>query len=332
MRGEPILQIRNLKINFHLGGKVVYALRGMDLELKKGEIHALVGESGSGKSVAARAILGLTPSPPGEIASGEIIYDNKNMLNLGETELRHIRGNRISMIFQEPSRYLNPVLNVGEQISEQLRFHHNLTWKEAARRALELLEEVELGRDSHLLKTYPHELSGGMRQRVMIAMALACNPEILLADEPTTALDVTVQAQVLELIHRLRNRHNLTVLFVSHDLAAVKTLADRISVIYAGAVCESGSAKELLAFPAHPYSRGLLDSVPDTARRGRPLQAIPGAVVDSRAAPEGCLFAPRCQFADENCRRAVPRALDVQGNNSERIVRCFHPLDIKGGT
>lgn len=331
---QTVLEIRNLAIDFRTRGRTIHALRGLDLEIRKGEIHALVGESGSGKSVASRAVLGLTPVPPGDIVSGEILYREQDLLKLDENELNRIRGSRISMIFQEPARYLNPVLNVGEQIGEQLRFHRGAGRREAAGKALDLLEEVELGRDAKLLKAYPHELSGGMKQRVMIAVALACDPEILLADEPTTALDVTVQDRILTLLLKLRDRYNLSILFVSHDLAVVQSIADRVSVIYAGRIRESADTADLFTTPGHPYTTGLLGSVPDPCRRGKELRVIPGTVLDPREEPAGCAFAPRCPLADRRCRENRPESETFPASDTAgfRRVRCFHtPLKSRGG-
>jgi oligopeptide/dipeptide ABC transporter ATP-binding protein len=301
-----VLAVRDLEVRFELERGTAYALRGIDLSLVAGEILGLVGESGSGKTVTSTCILGLLPMPPARIDRGRVVYKGVDLLTLPEAERRRTRGREIAMVFQEPSKYLNPALKVGEQIAESLRLHLGMDKPQALGRARELLELVGLADTRRVLASYPHELSGGMKQRVMIAMAVSCHPSILIADEPTTALDVTLQRQILALIRDLRDRFSMGVLFISHDLGVVHEAADRVAVIYAGRIVESAPRDRLFAEPLHPYTRLLLASIPDARKRGRRLRTIPGRVPDAEHIPPGCAFHPRCPLAEEACTRAAP--------------------------
>jgi oligopeptide/dipeptide ABC transporter ATP-binding protein len=303
--GKRLLEIRDLEVSFPARHAVAEAVRGVNLEIRPGQMHALVGESGSGKSVTARTILRIGV-PPARIGRGRIDFEGRDILQLSMEELRALRGNDIAMVFQEPGRYLNPSLTVGRQIEEMLTLHRDMTPAAARRRAEELLRLVELPRPRSVLRSYPHELSGGMKQRAMIAMAISCEPKLLLADEPVTALDVTVQRQILDLLLKLKDALHMAVLFVSHDLGVVQSVADWISVMYAGRIVESAPARAFFERPLHPYSQLLLLSIPSAERRDRELSSIRGRVPDAEAVPTGCAFHPRCPLAIERCRRELP--------------------------
>jgi oligopeptide/dipeptide ABC transporter ATP-binding protein len=317
---DNLLHIRNLDVSFQQRAGIAHALRGVDLNLKSGETHALVGESGSGKTVASMSVMGLLATPPCQVNGGEIIFQGKNLLSLSENQRRRLRGKDIGMIFQEPGKYLNPAYKIGEQISETLILHFAMTRNTAVEQALEFLNLVGLGKSKRVLNSYPHELSGGMKQRAMIAMAVACHPALLIADEPTTALDVTLQLQILSLIRSLREKFSMGILFISHDLGVVKEIADKISVIYAGKIVESATQQQLFTNPIHPYTNLLLLSIPDAAKRGTRLRVIPGMVPDAENIPEGCSFHPRCPLAEEKCRREIPPTIDYGDGHS---AACF---------
>jgi len=304
---RPLLEVKDLKTYFYTEEGVVKAVDGVSYEIEQGEILGLVGESGSGKTVSVLSILRLIPNPPGKIVSGEILFEGRDLLKLDGESIRRLRGNEIGMIFQEPMTSLNPVLTIGRQITETLELHMGLDDKAANDRAAELLDMVGISEPRSRLKDYPHQFSGGMRQRVMIAMALSCNPKLLLADEPTTALDVTIQSQILELMTGLAKQTGVAVIIITHNLGVVARYADRVNVMYAGKVIESASATELYGRPMHPYTLGLLRSVPrlDMARKVR-LDFIEGMPPDLSRMPEGCSFEPRCRFAVENCRLQPP--------------------------
>src|SRR5262249_42914056 len=309
---EPLLEIADLRTYFFTRDGIVRAVDGVSLGVKRGETLGVVGESGCGKSVTSLSILRLIPEPPGRIVSGSIRFAGTDLLKLSETEMRDIRGNEISMIFQEPMTSLNPVLTVSRQISETLILHQGLDTKAAAARAVEMLRLVKIPEPERRAQQYPHELSGGMRQRVMIAMALACNPRLLIADEPTTALDVTIQAQILDLMRELKQKIGAAIILITHDLGVVAEMAQRVVVMYAGRKVEEAPVKELFRRPRHPYTVGLLNSVPHLgATRGRAaaprLTEIPGMVPSLREEIVGCAFAPRCPFVPAPCRRAAPR-------------------------
>jgi oligopeptide transport system ATP-binding protein len=296
----PLLSVKGLRTHFHTEHGVVKAVDGVSFDLEPGEILGLVGESGSGKSVTNLSILRLVPEPPGVYAGGEILFEGQDVLKMDRSTIRALRGHRIAMIFQDPMTSLNPTLRIGRQITEVLELHLKLSSKLARKRAIELLEKVGIPGPAERIDQYPHELSGGMRQRVVIAMALACEPTLLLADEPTTALDVTIQAQILELIQALAKETGTAVVLVTHDLGVVAGVADKVAVMYGGRIVEKGPVVELYQNPQHPYTRGLLASVPRLDTRG-PLVPIPGMPPNLANMGQGCAFAPRCPLADEKC-------------------------------
>ena len=307
----PLLEITDLTTVIPVSRGTVHAVCGASFTLDRGETVALVGESGSGKSMTARSVMGLIPHP-GFIQSGSIRFEGAEITGMSEDELRSLRGNRIAMVFQEPMTSLNPVLRIGEQLAEPLLLHRNMTKGEAAGQAAELLRQVGIASPEARLREYPHQLSGGMRQRVMIAMALACDPELLIADEPTTALDVTIQAQILALIDKLRREKGLALLLITHDLGIVAERADRVHVMYAGRIVESASSGELFEHPQHPYTMGLLSSLPENAVPGANLATIPGQPPDMTVAIAGCPFRERCAEAFEPCVSKMPERLEVR--------------------
>ena len=308
----PLLDIHGLRTRFHTYEGVVNAVDGLDLEIYRGETLGLVGESGCGKSVTALSILQLLRCPPAEI-QGRILFKGTNLLDLGREGIRKIRGNAISMIFQEPMTSLNPVLTIGEQIAESVRLHKGMTRQEAWQWAVEMLQMVQIPGPRSRAREYPHKLSGGMRQRAMIAMALACNPQLLLADEPTTALDVTIQAQIMNLMMRLKEEFETSIILITHDLGIIAEMASRVVVMYAGKMVEEAPVKDLFKDPRHPYTQGLLGSVPVIGRKahtGKRLQEIPGIVPSPLEMPQGCRFHPRC-----------PRTMDVCCDQEPAVVR-----------
>ena len=315
-QANATLEIRDLNISFIQGEKEANALRGISLSLKRNEVHSLVGESGSGKTVTSTCVMGLLPSPPAVLNSGKIILGNQDLLLLNEKEQRQIRGQQIAMVFQEPARYLNPTLKVGDQITEMLILHLGMDKNSSVKRALEILDLVGLEGGKRILDSYPHELSGGMKQRIMIAIAISCNPSFLIADEPTTALDVTLQLQILNLMLSLKNTLNMGILFISHDLRVVHDISDWVSVIYAGRIVESASREELFANSKHPYTRLLLESIPDADKRGKRLQTIPGKVPDAENIPSGCAFHTRCPIAEDICKTTLPETKEVGSSDS----------------
>src|SRR3984893_17126012 len=298
----PLLEVRGLHTEFRTGAGLVRAVDGISYTVEQGETVAIVGESGSGKSVSALSILRLIPDPPGRITAGEILFDGRDLRGLSEAEMRRIRGRDIGMVFQEPMTSLNPVLTVGRQITETLEQHQGADRATADRRALELLEMVGIADPVRRLRQYPHQLSGGMRQRVMIAIALACNPKLIIADEPTTALDVTIQAQILELMKDLSRRLGIALIVITHNLGIVARYADRVNVMYAARIIEQGSADHIFLEPAHPYALGLMRSIPRLdLPRGTKLETIEGLPPDLRSPPAGCRFAPRCPYRLDAC-------------------------------
>jgi oligopeptide/dipeptide ABC transporter ATP-binding protein len=309
MRQDILLSIKNLRTRFHIYEGIVTAVDGINLEVYRGETLGVVGESGCGKSVTALSILRLLASPPAEI-QGEILFDGKNLLNMSLDEIRKIRGNSISMIFQEPMTSLNPVLTIGEQISEAIKLHQGLTHQEAWSKAVEMLRMVQIPSPEMRAREYPHKLSGGMRQRAMIAMALSCHPRLLLADEPTTALDVTIQAQIVELMERLKEEIRTSIVLITHNLGLIAEMAKRVVVMYMGKVVEEAPVEDLFLEPFHPYTHGLLESIPWIGRKiktGRKqLQEIPGMVPSLLEIPEGCRFHPRCSRVMDICRKEEP--------------------------
>jgi len=313
---EIILEIKNLKTYFYTYGGVAKAVDGVSYNLAKGEALGVVGESACGKSVMALSILRLIPVPPGKILGGEILFKGKNLLEITEDEMRKVRGNRISMIFQEPMTSLNPVFTVGDQIQETLRLHQGLSKKEALEKSIEMLRRVDISSPEKAVERYPHELSGGMRQRVMIAMALACNPEILIADEPTTALDVTIQAQILDLMIKLKEKLGMAIILITHNLGVVAETTKRVLVMYAGKIVEEAETKSLFENPKHPYTRGLLKSIPilgDKIRGGKVrLREIPGVVPSLHELPSGCKFSTRCPSMMDICREKEPELKETE--------------------
>jgi oligopeptide/dipeptide ABC transporter ATP-binding protein len=318
-----LLKVENLQTHFPTRAGLVRAVNGVSFHLDRGELLGLVGESGCGKSITALSIMRLI-APPGKIAGGEILFDGKNLLQLSEPEMRQMRGDDIAMIFQDPMTSLNPVFRVGEQIAEALRLHRKLSRKDARLAAIEAMREVSIPDPARRADDYPHQLSGGMRQRVMIAMALASNPKLLIADEPTTALDVTIQAQILELLDGLRKSRELAVLLITHDLGVVAEVADRVAVMYTGKIVEESSVEELFARPRHPYTEGLLRSVPKltvehVAKKER-LETIEGVVPSPTDLPPGCHFAPRCQYRMPRCTEGEIPLYDLEGGVKVRCV------------
>ncbi|HDG61381.1 MAG TPA: ABC transporter ATP-binding protein [Thermotoga sp.] len=323
MRVEAILDVRNLVVEFDTEEGIVKALNGVSFCLKKGEILGIVGETGCGKSVTVYTVLKLLPMPPARIVSGEVIYKGRDLLKLSEEELRKIRGKEIAMIFQEPMTSLNPVFTVGKQLMDVIFLHRKVSKEEAREIALKALEDVRMQDPELIMKKYPHELSGGMRQRVMIAMALSCNPEILIADEPTTALDVTIQAQILAIIKEMQSKHNMSVIFITHDLGVVAQLCDRVVVMYAGTVVEMASIDTIFKNPVHPYTRGLLESIPKIDKKQEKLRSIPGIVPNLVSPPPGCRYHPRCErFLKNLCDREAPKLLEIEKGH---FVACHNP-------
>ena len=304
---SPLLEIKDLHTEFRTGAGVVRAVDGVSYSVDAGETVAVVGESGSGKSVTALSVLRLIPDPPGRITAGAVLFAGRDLLTLSESKMREIRGGEIGMVFQEPMTSLNPVLTIGRQITETLEQHRGVKHEEAAKRAIALLTQVGIGEPMRRLKQYPHQLSGGMRQRVMIAIALACDPKMIIADEPTTALDVTIQAQILELMKALARDRGIALIIITHNLGVVARYADRVNVMYAGRIVESGPAAEIYHDPKHPYTVALLRSVPrlDRPRQAR-LDPVEGQPPDLTQLDAGCAFRPRCRLADEGCSFAPP--------------------------
>jgi len=321
---KTILDVNGLKTYFYSSRGAARAVDGVSFQLRKGEVLGVVGESGSGKSVTAQSIMQLIPQPPGKIVAGSIYFDGMNLLDLLPEQIRHIRGNRIAMIFQEPMTSLNPVFTIGNQISEMFILHRKASRKEALDASIEMLDRVQIPAPERRINEYPHQLSGGMRQRAMIAMALACDPEILIADEPTTALDVTVQAQILDLMLRLREDFGTAVQMITHDLGVIAEMADRIVVMYAGRVVEAAPTRELFQQCLHPYTIGLLDSIPilgsRTAGENKRLSEIKGMVPNLTDLPQGCKFAERCDRVMERCRRKEPELTEIASGHK---VRCW---------
>jgi peptide/nickel transport system ATP-binding protein len=316
---DVLLDVRDLRTYFHVMDGTVMAVDGVSFSVKRGETLGIVGESGCGKSVTAMTIMRLLDIPPAEIASGEVFLEGRDLLKLSEGDMRHLRGNEIAMIFQEPMSSLNPVFTIGNQIAEAVRVHLKVSRKEAWERAIESLTTVGIPYAERRVKQYPHELSGGQRQRVMIAMALSCEPKLLIADEPTTALDVTIQAQILELISAIQDRTGTAVMLITHDLGVVAEMADNVVVMYAGRVVEHGTVKDVLLQPRHPYTEGLLASIPSKGMRGTRLNVIKGAVPNPFNMPSGCNFAPRCPYHFEPCTEHDPRIRD----GDELPVACW---------
>lgn len=325
--GRNILEIKNMHTYFYMDSGVVKSVDGVDIELKEGSTLGIVGESGSGKSVTALSVMGLLMGTTGRIAEGEILLDGSDIVHISNEERRKLRGSRISMIFQEPMTSLNPVMRIGDQITEGILLHQNVTKKEAEARAIEMLKMTGLPRVEKMMKEFPFQLSGGQRQRVMIAMALVCNPEILIADEPTTALDVTIQAQILDLMNRLKKNIGTSILFITHDLGVVAEVCDAVVVMYCGRVVEKGSVEDIFENPSHPYTEGLLNSIPKLGVHVEELDSIPGNVPNPKYMPKGCKFAPRCKYAFDQCQEEEPGFTDLGNGHQSRCWLC----EQKGG-
>jgi len=322
MKNNNLLDIQNLKTYFSVRGHTAKAVDDINLTIQAGQTLGLVGESGCGKSVTAHSIIRLIPDPPGKIMGGKIFFEGDNLLEYSEARMRKIRGNRISMIFQEPMTSLNPVFNVGDQVAEVIRLHQGLSRKDTQERVIEMFQLVRIPAPEARLNDYPHQMSGGMRQRVMIAMALACSPRLMIADEPTTALDVTIQAQILDLMNKLKEETGAAILFITHDLGVIAEMAQYVAVMYAGKRVEFADVNTLFSNPKHPYTIGLLESIPTTGRKtsdGK-LNTISGTVPSLFSLPSGCLFSDRCPDVFDDCRRIEPRMYNVGKNH---IARCL---------
>lgn len=317
---EPLLKVRNLKTYFYTEEGVVPAVDGLDFNLMPDETLAIVGESGCGKSVTSLSILQIVATPPGKIIDGEIIFKGEDLLKKSEKEMRKIRGNHISMIFQEPLTSLNPVFTIGYQICDILHMHQGLDKKQAREKAIEMLKKVKIPSPEAVIDEYPHQLSGGMRQRVMIAMALACNPDILIADEPTTALDVTIQAQIMHLLRDLQEENHTSIILITHDLGVVAQIAKRVMVMYAGLAVEYADVNSIFKEPLHPYTSGLLRSIPSPTDRKDTLFSIKGSIPSPKDYPEGCRFSPRCEECMEICSKKAPPLVTLEDG---RKVRCW---------
>ena len=317
---EPILKVNGLCTEFKTVDSRVRAVDGVDLELYPGETLGIVGESGCGKSVTALSIMQLLPKGVGKVVEGEILFDGKDMLKLSKKELLSLHGRDMAMIFQEPMTSLNPVYTIGYQLSEVLRYHVGMSKKDAWQKSIDLLKDVGVSRPEQIVRSYPHELSGGMLQRVMIAMGLSCNPKLLIADEPTTALDVTIQAQILELMGKLKEEYNTAILMITHNMGVVAEVCDRVIVMYAGYVVEMAEVNELFDHPSHPYTQGLLKCIPNINEDREVLDTIEGTVPPPYAMPKGCRFAPRCPYATPECEASKPELYDIGGGHT---CRCF---------
>ena len=326
---DHLLSVKDLRVYFHADKRTAKAVDGISYSIGREETVCLVGESGCGKTVSALSILGLIPQPPGDIVSGQVWFANQDLLQMNDESLEHIRGNDISMVFQEPLTSLNPVFKVGEQISEAIRIHQRLDDDAVEAKVIQLLIDVGIPAPKDRYNSYPHQLSGGQRQRVMIAMALACDPQLVIADEPTTALDVTVQAQILSLFQRLQQQHAMSVLYITHDLGVVANVADRVYVMYAGIIVEEGKTEQIFTTPQHPYTRGLLAALPTRKKRGKRLYSIPGSVPNPAHKPQGCPFHPRCSEMIRTCRERYPQMCDF-GNGHH--ARCPVLFERKAGT
>ncbi len=324
---ETILNINELRTHFFTDDGEIPAVDGVSLHINKGEIVGIVGESGCGKSVTSLSIMQLVPDPPGKIVSGSIDFKGENLVNVNNKRMKKIRGKEIAMIFQEPMTSLNPLFTIGNQLRESIRIHEKVSKKEAHQKSINLLKLVGLPRAEEVINEYPHQLSGGMRQRVMIAMAMACEPELLIADEPTTALDVTIQAQILDLMRKLNADKNTAILLITHDLGVVAEMCDRVIVMYAGQVVEEGTVRDVLKNPEHPYTKGLIRSLPRLDEKNQKLYSINGTVPRPKMGRTGCRFAPRCEFVFGRCVKENPELYPLENN---RLSRCFLHEELKG--
>lgn len=316
---DNIIEIKNLTIQYKTDERIVEAVNNLNLSLARGESLGLVGETGAGKTTTALGIMGLIPDPPGKIVNGEIIFEGQDLLKISKNKMRSVRGKKISMIFQDPMTSLNPVVTVGDQIAESIRIHEKLSHSEATLKAKDMLELVGIPGERY--SEYPHQFSGGMKQRVIIAIALSCNPELILADEPTTALDVTIQAQVLDLITKLKKEKNTSMILITHDLGVVVEVCDKVAIMYAGEIVEYGSLEQIYNNTCHPYTKGLFGSIPDIESKTNRLNPIPGLMPDPADLPKGCSFEPRCKFACERCKTENPGTVEVEDGH---FVKCFN--------
>jgi len=317
---HQLIEVQDLRTHFHVEGGVIPAVDGVSFTINEGETLGIVGESGCGKSVTALSILRLVPQPPGKIVEGNVFLRDIDLLTLSESEMRKVRGNEISMIFQEPMISLNPVFKVGDQISEAIRLHQGLGKSAAWQKSIDALASVGIPAPKDRVNDYPHQMSGGMRQRVMIAMAISCNPSLLIADEPSTALDVTIQAQILDLMVQLQNELGMAILLITHDLGVIAEIAHHVAVMYAGLIVESAELTQIFERPLHPYTQGLLNSTPKLGSGGEKLTVIEGVVPDPMHLPPGCRFEPRCKYAVERCKHEIPAPEYLE---QEHLVRCF---------
>lgn len=322
--GSSFLSVRNLQVEYTSAGRIIHAVNGVSFDLKRGKTIGLVGETGAGKTTIAKSIMRILPEPQGKITGGEIFFEGNDLLRSDEQQMRSLRGNKISMIFQDPMTALNPIMKVGDQIAEVIKLHKDCGKKEAREKAAEMLEMV--GIPASRYKEYPHQFSGGMRQRVVIAMALACTPDLLLADEPTTALDVTIQAQILDMINELKEKYNTSMLMITHDLAVVAEVCDEVAVVYAGEIVEYGTKEQIFLNPSHPYTLGLFGSLPDVNSDVDRLSPIEGLPPDPSNLPRGCYFNPRCKYATEECRYEKIQTRDI-GNG--HMCRCCNLDKVK---
>lgn len=322
-KNNILLSIDNLKVYFRSEDEVARAVDGVSFDVRREETVCLVGESGCGKTVTALSIMGLVPIPPGEIADGRVLFRDQKLLDFTDSEMQEIRGNQIAMIFQEPLTSLNPVFTIGDQIGEAIITHEDIPESEVTHRSEQLLKDVGIASPSERLRDYPHQLSGGQRQRVMIAMALACSPELIIADEPTTALDVTVQAQILRLLDFIQKQRSMSVLYITHDLGVVSKVADRVCVMYAGIIAEQGKRPDIFENSKHPYTQALLASLPNREKRGQRLYSIPGTVPNPAYKPGGCPFHPRCQHTIQTCREQYPGMCDYGDGHHARCPVLF---------
>jgi len=321
---NTLLSVQNLKVYFRSGDECARAVDGVSFQVRKNETVCIVGESGCGKTVSALSILGLVTTPPGEIVDGQIVFAGRNLLEFSEKEMQKIRGNHIAMVFQEPLTSLNPVFTIGNQISEAVSIHKKLGAESLHEKCIQLLKNVEISSPEQRLEDYPHQLSGGQRQRVMIAMALACGPDLIIADEPTTALDVTVQAQILELFGTIQKKQSMSILYITHDLGVVAAIADRVYVMYAGIIAEQGNTEQIFRNARHPYTQGLLESLPSLSKRGKRLYSIPGTVPNPAYKPPGCPFHPRCPYKAPSCYKEHPKMCDYGKGHLARCPILFH--------
>ncbi len=323
-----LLEVKNLETRFYTQDGVVQAVNGITYNLGEGETLGIVGESGCGKSVGVLSLMRLIPEPPGKITDGEVLFEGRDLLKMDIDEIRHVRGNKIAMIFQDPMTSLNPVLTIGRQVTEALELHMGMDKTQSRKRAVELLEMVGIPNAEQRIDDYPHQFSGGMRQRVMIAMGLSCNPRVLIADEPTTALDVTIQAQIVDLVKRLRDEIGMAVIWITHDLGVVAGLVDRVNVMYAGYIVETGPVKEIYARPRHPYTIGLLGSLPRLDELSHTkLKSIEGLPPDLISPPPGCPFAPRCDYVSDRCLEENPLLEPV---GMDHFAACWNTRDTEG--